>query len=179
VSNPEDRNQSENVHIIMGFLRKKDNTPDTIPKCVRRILKDDLSLRILEAELKAMGGSWRIHITVNKRSTTKAKNELIKILLDHPEKAMYVDSAWKTVLLQPECRAENKFMLDVDSQDINDLRKVCEVIAESGGKILNNYDSPSGIHIITEPFDTRKVCELSYVTLLRDGYCFVKIVGKE
>lgn len=177
MSNPEYRNKSELVHIIMGFLRKKDNEEDTRPSCVRRIYKDDKSIEILEAELTILGGAWRIHKTVNARSTTRARNELIKLLLDHPDKAAYVDSAWKTTLLQKECKAEEKFMLDVDTKEPEKIKHVEVLIENNGGAIERKVETPNGFHIITERgFDTRLVCEFPYVTLLRDGYYFIKKV---
>lgn len=46
------------------------------------------------------------------------------------------------------------------------------------GKVIirQMIKSPKGWHIITEPFDTREICKLDYVTLLRDGYYYIKMV---
>jgi hypothetical protein len=43
--------------------------------------------------------------------------------------------------------------------------------------IRNIIKTPSGYHYIVSPFDTRQICELPYVTLIRDGYVFIKKVG--
>ena len=47
------------------------------------------------------------------------------------------------------------------------------------GQFVAKHKSPKGWHIITKPFDTREVCALPNVTLLRDGYYFVEELLKE
>ena len=100
-------------------------------------------------------------------------------MLDYPENASFVDSAWRTALLQPQCRVDNKFMLDIDTKDFLKLADIDLIIKKSNGEILTRYETPNGYHYITNPFDTRKVCEEDNVTLLRDGYYYIKTIGKE
>jgi hypothetical protein len=174
-NNREERIYKDSVHLFLALYRTgtaKDK------KCIRHVIKYNEidELRILEAKLKAVGGEWRIHRTVNARNVEKARKILLKRLIDHPEKASYVDSEWRTALLDRECKVTNYFMLDVDKNDRDSIAKAHTVIGESNGHIIESHMSPNGIHIITEPFDTRKICELGYVTLLRDGYYFIKVI---
>jgi hypothetical protein len=67
-------------------------------------------------------------------------------------------------------------MLDIDTQEMDKLHLLYNLIEKVGGKILKTLETPKGFHYITEPFDTREVCKLDYVTLLRDGYHYIKTV---
>lgn len=176
-NNREKRIYQETVHLYLALMREgtaKDK------KCIRHVIKDDqLDLQMLEAKCLALGGVWRIHKTVNARDCEKARKILLKMLIDHPEKASVIDSEWRTALMQKECRATNYFMLDIDTQEMDKLHPLYNLIEKSGGKVLQTIQSPKGFHYITEPFDTREVCKLNYVTLLRDGYHYIKTIGKK
>lgn len=175
-NNREIRIFQENVHLYMGLQRtsKQGNK-----NCIRIVIKDEeLDLKILESKLKVFGGEWRIHKTVNARSCEKARIWLIHHLIDHPENASFIDSAWRTALLQKECKTEKRFMLDVDTQDQDKLGMINRILDKKMGEYFR-VKSPSGYHIITPPFDTREICELDYVTLLRDGYYYIKTIGEK
>ena len=138
-----------------------------------------MDLKILESKLKVFGGEWRIHRTVNARNCEKARIWLIHHLLDHPQNASFIDSAWRTALLQRECKCGDAFMLDIDTQDDEKIKIIDNILLLSKVYIYKKTKSPSGWHYITHMFDTREVCELDYVTLLRDGYYYVKTVGEK
>lgn len=170
---------ADSVHLFLAFKRTKDKENGST-KCLRMVIKNEAEdLEVLKAKLKVLGGVWRIHKTVNARDVQKAKNILIKVLLDYPEKASYIDSAWRTALLQKECiYGEKKFMLDVDVPN-DKISRITNTIINTKGKILKQVITPSGgVHIITEPFDTREVCKLNGVSLLRDGYIYVTSIGE-
>lgn len=175
-NNREKRVYREAVHIYMGLQRtsKQGNK-----NCIRTVIKDDeLDLKILESKLEVFGGEWRIHKTVNARDVEKARKWLIKHLIDCPENASFVDSAWRTALLQKECiYGEKRFMLDIDTKEKMRLDYLDKLLCEQKVNILEGHETPNGFHYITNPFDTRKVCELDYVNLLRDGYYYIKTVG--
>lgn len=180
MSNHEAKDFVESVDVLMAFQRTKFADHHA---CIRSVVKnpEDLEIDIacLEAKVKVLGGEWRIHKTVNKRDTEKARKWLLKHLIDHPEKASFVDSLWRTALLQPDCIYGDKhFMLDIDTQEPDRLGEIDQVLAqESGAYTLKRILSPKGWHYITVPFDTRKVCALPFVTLQRDGYYYIKTVG--
>ncbi len=175
MSNPEKRNYDPNVHVFLAFLRKKYN-PDCLPRTLRRIAKFDEDLNILKRECESIGGIWRIHRTVNKRSTEKAFKLLQHHMLDHSDFAPYVDSKWKTLLLQPECRAERKFMLDVDFKDSEKLIKLYHFLGDQKKQILESVETPNGFHFVVEPFD-RSLLKIDDITVLTDGYIFVDEIG--
>jgi len=184
MSNREQRVYANTLHLYLAFKRPKFNEK---ADCIRSVIKGHpKELEVFEAKLKVLGGNWRIHQTVNARDIEKARIWLIKHLLDEPKNACFIDSAWRTALLQSECRAENKFMLDVDTEDEEKLKALEKLIPVSTDKewaknyiltydtLIDKIKSPHGWHYIVQPFDTREVCKLDYVTLLRDGYYFVK-----
>ncbi len=179
LSNHEKKYLVKSVHMLMAFARPSHGC-NTTRQCIRTVdygRGDEVD--VLEAKLKVIGGYWRIHRTVNKRDCEKARKWTIKHLIDFPEKASMIDSVWRTALMQKDCIYEDKmFMLDVDTQDKEKLYLIRQIISVNNGAIVEEYTSPKGFHIITLPFDTREVCKLEYVTLLRDGYYFIKEVGE-
>jgi len=171
MANHEARPKANAVDLLLAFARKKDGMSNM--KCIRTVIKNyDLDLTLLEAKLKVIGGTWKIHKTVNKRDTDKARIWLIHKLIDNPEYAGCVDSLWRTALLQP-----NKFLLDIDTEDNKKVIEVDSRIKQSNGVIDEVIKTPHGWHYIVKPFDTRNICTLDYVTLIRDGYSFVKKIG--
>jgi len=170
----EKKDYADYVHLLMAFKRTKDKEKAT---SIRTIIKDyDTNLALLEYRCKLLGGEWRIHHTVNPRDTEKARKWLIHKLIDFPEGRGFIDSLWRTALLQPEnIFGEKKFLLDIDTKDFDCLNHIENLLPE--GVIVKQIESPSGWHYISKPFDTRELCKLQYVTLIRDGYYFIKKVG--
>ena len=176
-NNREKRIYKENVNLYLAIMREgtaKDK------KCLRQVIKEPkLDLEILEAKCKVFGGNWRIYKTVNSRDCEKARKYLLKYLIDNPDHASTIDTEWRTALLQRECRATDYFMFDVDTEDKEKIELFEFVLEKSQGIMLYKIKSPKGYHYITEKFDTRQLCKLDYVTLLRDGYYYVKTVEKK
>jgi hypothetical protein len=178
MANHEDRPIRDIVHLFLAFKRKKLGNDSN--ECMRVVIKDyDIDLDSLEYKCKLLGGTWRIHRTVNARDTEKARIWLVHKLIDNPEFAGCIDSLWRTALLQKENAAENKFMFDVDANTRTEIEKVHTLIEKFNGVIRESHLTKNGIHIITLPFDAREVCKLSYVTLMRDGYYFIKEINEK
>jgi hypothetical protein len=176
-NNKEKRIYQNTVHIFIGLQRP---SKQGLKACVRHVIKEDeeKDLKIFEAKLKVLGGEWRIHRTVNARDTKTAYNWFMKYLIDYPERVSACESIWRTALLQSACKAERYFMLDIDTEKYEELSLINYLLCEAGAKITKEVKSPKGYHYITEPFDTREVEALDYVTLIRDGYYYVKTVGE-
>jgi hypothetical protein len=176
MSNREKRTTTETLDLYLAFAR---NCHGEHPDCIRTVIKGNYNeLEILKNKLLSIGGYWRIHKTVNSRSVEKARIWLLKDLIDHPEHASYIDSQWRTALLQKECRATNYFMLDIDTCDTLKVMFIEGKIKESNGTVIRRTKSPKGWHYITESFDTRNVLMIDDVTLIRDGYEFICEVGE-
>ena len=171
MANHENRPIVDKVDLLLAFKRKSKKAK-TNNKCIRMIVRNfEQDLIILESRLKILGGVWRIHQTVNKRDVHKARNWLLHKLIDTNQFDGCLDSLWRTALLQSGSKAENNFMLDSDTKNENELKYLNPLIIN---KHLFTFETPNGFHIITKPFDTREICKLPYVTLIRDGYYFIK-----
>ena len=173
MSNREVRTETDHVHILLALARPVHGEKS---QCIRTVDKgygDEVDR--LEAILKQKGGYWRIHRTVNARDVQKALKVLMSQLIYHPEMASYVDSQWRTELLQKECiYGQKRFMLDVDTRDEEKIKRLEDLLIVW----CERRSSPNGWHYITMPFDKREVCKLDYGTLIRDGYYFIKEVGE-
>lgn len=176
MANHEERPIVKEVDLFLAFARKSKGDIAN-KKCIRTIIRDyDLDLKILETKLKIIGGTWRIHKTINKRDVTKARIWMLHKLIETSQFDGCIDSLWRTALLQSECKAEKNFLLDVDTKNITENNYIISLIPF--GNLIKSIPTPNGWHYITKPFDTREVCKLPYVTLIRDGYIFIKKVEK-
>ena len=107
----------------------------------------------------------RIYSSVNSRDIEKAIREFKHRQLDadyYDEESrhkFYLDikNRWISCLMNPSSRSETKFLIDVEdiikeseNWDISIIRKHLEDIKV---KVLLQYPTKSGIHIITEPFN--------------------------
>ena len=182
MSNHEEKDYADSVDVYLALSRTKDGQA---ARCMRVVVKHPTEdLFVLEQRCLFLGGKWRIHKTVNKRDTEKARKWLLKKLIDFPEGRGFIDSLWRTALLQPECvHGTKKFMLDVDTKDPKQLDAIHRLLLDAAQStaielILDEVETEHGWHIITVPFDTRYVCELPYVQLQRDGYVYIKTIGE-
>jgi hypothetical protein len=176
MANHEDRPIRKTVDLLLAFSRKKDGEPNR--KCIRVVIKDyHLDLSILEARLKILGGKWRIHKTVNSRDTKKARIWFLHKLIDTDIFDGCLDSLWRTALLQKENAIEKNFLLDIDTQNSDELTIALDLVPNEVKICI--IKTPNGHHLITKSFDTRKICKLPYVTLIRDGYYFIKEIKND
>ncbi len=176
-NNKEQLIYADTVHLFLALQRPSKHGIGH-KACIRHIIKGDETeeLKIFSAKISTIGGEWRIHRTVNARDVNKAYKVFMKTMIDFPERASCIESVWKTSLLQVECRAEKKFMLDVDTKSVKHLIELSEILDKAKENILDIHESPNGFHYILNPFDTRELCKLQYVRLLRDGFFFIKTI---
>ena len=196
MTNKEKKIKTDHVHVLLALARRSQGEESN---CIRSVYKGTGNeIDFLEAKLKIIGGYWRIYMSVNARDVEKARKKILTKLINCPEKASYVDSEWRTALLQKDCiYGQKRFMLDIDTEDAEKIEKIEKLLFEAEEKrrqdfmrkdyfpiksndllIINKIKSPKGWHYITLPFDTREICKLEYVSLLRDGYYFIKEVGE-
>lgn len=172
MANHEHKDYADALDIYMALSRTKDGQK---AQCLRIVAKNpEQDLQLLEYRCKLLGGKWRIHKTVNQRDTEKARIWLLHKLIDFPDGRGFIDSLWRTALLQPECvYGEKKFMLDVDTKDIDTLAVIRSMV---GDNLIKEVSTENGHHFITKAFDTREVCKLDFVELQRDGYVYIKTI---
>ena len=179
MANHEERREFvPSVHMIMG-INKSSNKAN--PPVIRRVIHRSVTEALLTFRpmLKTLGGEWRIHHTVNARDVEKARRHLLCNIIMHPEKANSIDIEWRTSLLQRHCiYGEKRWMLDIDTKDKDIINHLRHDLVVPYGKLITYIETPKGWHFIIKPFDTREICKLDYVTLLRDGYYYMETVGE-
>lgn len=162
-------------YILAAIRRNKDNNNLSGKElCIRHIIKDEKDINILKYKASVIGfGVWRIYRTVNKRDFIRAKKALIHYLIDNEEK-YFIESIWKTILLKPENKAENKFLLDIDA-DYEKYKSVIEYLIKSNIDILEENKTPNGFHIITNGFDTREIInKFDFLEIKKDALFFIE-----
>jgi hypothetical protein len=168
--------KTDRLHILMGCRRPKDN-PGMQNLTYRQIIRDyDTDLKILKTKIGDQPGIWRIYHTVNARDVKKALKLLQHKLIDEPEIIDYrIDSAWKKALLKPTCKAEKNFLIDIDTKDKKTEVEVVNAILRDGKTPRLRVETPNGIHLVYEKFDTRLIEGIKDVEFKRDAYYFVEI----
>lgn len=175
MANHENRPRLNQVHLFIALKRKKDGQETA---CIRTVIKDEeTDLNILISKLKILGGFWRICKTINMRDAQKAQKILLHRLIETTEFSGCIDSLWRTALLQSESKAENNFLLDVDTQNKDKISLIESTLKMSNCDILQKIKTPNGYHYITKAFDTRLLKYYTDVTVIRDGYVYVCSVG--
>ena len=164
-----DNDKNEYVHLYIALRRRKDNK-DGQELCFRQIIMDDeVDFDNIVNRIKKVSGVWRIHKTINKRSTKIATKQLQKKLIDEPELHSSLISVYKTLLMKPDAKAERNILIDIDVDDIEYVNKILSAIGSRESVI---YKTPNGYHVVSPLFDTR-LLDGYEVTIQRDGYRFV------
>ncbi len=106
----------------------------------------------------------RIYSCVNRRNVNKAIREFKHEQLDadyYDEKSrnkFYFDikNRWISCLMQPNCREETFFLIDIDSPTLTEMEDSLpaeEHLADLKVEIVAKYLTKNGMHIITKPFN--------------------------
>lgn len=149
--------------------------------CIRKIVKSNETIDITVNHLKKIiadeKGVWRIYRTVNKRDFDKARKILMKDLIDRPEDLDYkIDSHWKSILMKSKCKAERKFLVDIDTKSTEVLENVLEALKMTMSDVI---DTPNGYHIVSDCFDTRILKDFEDVEVKPDDLVFMEMFENE
>lgn len=156
-----DEFNADECFLLIGLIRKKDNPYLTCKKevCVKEVIYNTTDINFVVDKLIAImrlhKGKFRIYISVNKRSLTKARKKTLINLISsdntHPAKE------WKSVLSTNEVRASRRFLVDID--DINHANYLENTLLEMNIERHSSRDTLNGRHIIVEPFNTKEFKE--------------------
>jgi hypothetical protein len=152
--------------ILVLTHRGKEGGPgrDRLGKNNRKISRNPEEFKsALISLLKEKGKDMRIYSSVNERDFNKAvRNFKFKMLeadyFDQESKErFYVDirNRWIGSLAEPTSRKETKFLIDIDEEDNEEDIK--EQLKKVEVKILFEYPTKNGKHIITKPFNPNEV----------------------
>lgn len=175
MNNRERSHKTDSLGMYICILRKKENDRRNKELCFRQIIKDENDLAILKARVSKIPGVWRIYQQINKRAVRPARILLMKVLVDEKEAVKFdyrLDSLWKNCLLQPICKAEKNFMLDIDCNWNKDL--IDWFIEHYEFDVSEIIRTPNGWHIIMKSCDTRKLEGLPHIEVKRDAAKFVE-----
>ena len=120
-------------------------------KCLEQLL--DLKERYAELPL-------RIYSTVNKRNLDKAIRKLKELQLenDYQDKKQFygfykdIKNRWISSLMRPSSRLETQFIIDIDNEDKDYLKKIESEILEHT-ELIKKYKTKNGYHLIVKPFN--------------------------
>jgi len=120
-------------------------------KCLEQLL--DLKERYAELPL-------RIYSTVNKRNMDKAIRKFKELQLenDYQDKAQFygfykdIKNRWISSLMRPSSRLETQFIIDIDNEDKDYLKKIESEILEHT-ELIKKYKTKNGYHLIVKPFN--------------------------
>lgn len=166
----------ENIHIYFAIKRKKDNEGLQYEYVIRKPSYITTSALIeLREQVKFKKGIWRIYRTVNRRSVKKAMRLMINELID--KELVKVDSKWTSILMKKVCRAEKNFLFDCDEYNEQEFKSLLSKFPQE--HIVEYTKTPNGYHLVTKPFDIRKVDDiqkgLPMFDLKFDEYIFIEM----
>jgi len=157
---------TDGVRMIMLTQRNKEggrsNKPDR--GAIRKISRnreefEKILNELLDIKERHPEKTLRIYSCVNKRDIEKGIREFKRRQLeaDYYDKEsrirFYLDikNRFLSSLMIPQSRAETKFLIDIDEDD--DESQIKMKLRKLGIKILLEYKTKNGKHIITEPFN--------------------------
>lgn len=158
------------VHIYEIMRRRKDNRDGVQEHCFRHVdyemgeIDHKLAyLKMIPTRIQDCSGYWRIYRTVNRRNVNKAMIEFTKKMVeeigkpwlgDQP-KTRNVETLWRTILLQPENKAENRWLLDIDGPP-ETFVSVRDYLNDNRIEIKDQGNTKSGYFMVTDRFDRRE-----------------------
>lgn len=162
----------ERVYMLVAIARSKENEDvnATDQPTMRKVVEDrdevDDKLEQLRHAASRFDQTYRLYATVNGRSVRDALLFLQKESLDAirrseksgepPHMLKRVDHEWKSILHQPRCRDQKRFLWDIDTLD-RDAPLLVKDRLRGKTTVIYEQQSPNGWHIVTEPFNFNEV----------------------
>ena len=170
-----------NRHMLVALRRRKDKANEGLKgACHKVLIKDSKEYALQRLENLCEEGEWRIYRTVNTRNLKRAAQLLqVELIYRADEIADRIDQVWKSILMQPKCKADRRFLIDIDSDDI--LPDHIRAAYLNGVTTHLVVKTPNGWHMITDPFDSRQLLEdmEGKVEIKKDALVYVKTITKE
>jgi hypothetical protein len=180
----------DDAYMIVAIRRCSPNKNENVglEKIVRRTVvsakygdKDyKEQLKFLEASVSGFPGYWRMYRSVNMRDLEKGRKMLQIKLIERGEGFEHkIDSEWKSLLMKAENKAERKFLVDIDTDNLMVRHDVIKMLRENSIDILEENQTPNGYHIITNPFNPQLLDEDRFkdVELKKDELFFLYDFG--
>ena len=160
---------TEGVRVLFLLHRNKEGGGNNEHSKIRKIITTNTD-EFLEAltELEDLKNEsklpLRIYSTVNPRNMEKAIRKFKEMQLEsdyQDEKSRYgfyfdVKNRLISALMRPSSKADSNFLIDLDNCCERSLKTICKKL-EKKTEILMTYNTKSGYHVITKPFDYTKL----------------------
>ena len=191
-----DFSNPENVWIMTGMIRNKDNQINQIKFLKRFIIKEESDLQYCRNEIHRVAINintyYRLYISLNARNVVNSFFNFQKRLLDLNiglakgyEDALNlskkVSSLWKTELEQIRNRGTKRILLDIDDcQDSNIIYGIVDYIEDNCHTTLHCvHQTVTGYSIVFDACDVRgllKMCKEENIKadIQRDSLVFVE-----
>lgn len=163
---------SKQVNLFVAIRRTKEN-PNLKEHCIRHIIRDyEKDLEFIKFICSKNDGIYRIYKTVNSRDISKAWKELQHKAIENDNIGDRLESEWKTALLQPKCKAEDKLLIDIDSND-EEFKDI--IVGKFDSKdIVDLVKTPNGYHLVINRVDTRCLEGIENIEVKKDALVFVE-----
>lgn len=189
------------VYILILLPRKKENQDqkerEKLQKRSRYIVSnmDDVKFALDEFERYASmypEVTFRIYVSVNRRSLMKGMLNFQKKLLDFNKDLMNgnnqvwtpiakLGSEFKSVLAKQESKHDKYYMFDIDYSNTNaieiaiveDFRKTMEAVTE----IVYFGKSKTGYAMVVKPYNPNAVSLSEMIELKKDAYLYVDVLN--
>ena len=136
-------------------------------------------INMLHNVINIQEGSWRMYRTVNKRSFTKARKQLLIDLINMPEIfTSKIGSHWKSILMKSGTKVERNFLFDFDSNDSN-IEQLFRtyLLSQKDCTIIDEFKTPNGRHFVTNPFYWKEGKEFNFhgtvIELKKDALVYI------
>lgn len=191
----------DRVYLLIGMARPRENeniSHGNIP-IFREIITDEESIARRYARLRTIsdhytpeeGGelTFRFYITANARDIEKSfylfKKELLEFTYRRTtghegtkDKIKRLDKEWKSTLQTAGNKDEDRFIIDIDSEDESLFEEAHKKLSERT-EIIESIKSPNGYHIITEPFGYPQfdyLMDHDDIEIKTDGLMFLRML---
>lgn len=159
----------EDFYFIQVIKRRKDNPG--LPRDMKRIAEYFVySMKYLEEHEdsiinEAILNNARVYIHLHRRNSRKTALKTMMIIADYLDSGSVeaAKTAYTTACGKQHSDKEKKWILDVDTQDEDTLKKVVDHINDcdpKGKKVIEILPTKNGVHVVTSPFRKDKFGKL-------------------
>ncbi len=158
---------TDGVRVLFLIWRKKERAKVDRNLKIRKLISSDEEEfekcleQLLDLKEKYAELPLRIYSTVNKRNMDKAIRKFKELQLenDYQDKAQFygfykdIKNRWISSLMRPSSRLETQFIIDIDNEDKDYLKKIESEILEHHTELIKKYKTKNGYHLIVKPFN--------------------------